>query len=61
VKSTLNKVVLGTYHVPDHVSPEARDLIDRMLQKDPQNRITLSAVLDHSFMVKIVLGLFCVH
>ena len=47
--------------MPDHVSPEARDLIDRMLQKDPQNRITLSAVLDHSFMVKIVLGLFCVH
>ncbi|CAK8697491.1 unnamed protein product [Clavelina lepadiformis] len=50
VKSTLNKVVLGSYKIPEHVSNEARDLIQDMLQKDPRERITLSAVLEHPFM-----------
>jgi len=54
VKSTLNKVVLGNYTIPSHISSEARDLIERMLRKDPKERITLSAVLDHQFMVSII-------
>ncbi|XP_066537419.1 serine/threonine-protein kinase PLK4 isoform X2 [Hoplias malabaricus] len=50
VKQTLNKVVLGEYQMPTHVSSEAQDLIQQLLQKDPTLRPSLSAVLDHPFM-----------
>ncbi|XP_002734025.1 serine/threonine-protein kinase PLK4-like [Saccoglossus kowalevskii] len=52
VKSTLNKVVLAEYEVPDYVSDEAKDLIFKMLKKNPNDRITLSGILDHPFMIK---------
>ena len=29
----------GSFHVPVYLSPEARDLIDALLQKDPTNRL----------------------
>ncbi|XP_053365280.1 serine/threonine-protein kinase PLK4 [Clarias gariepinus] len=50
VKHTLNKVVLGEYQMPSHVSAEAQDLIRLLLQKNPALRPSLSAVLDHPFM-----------
>ncbi|XP_068437229.1 serine/threonine-protein kinase PLK4 isoform X3 [Clinocottus analis] len=50
VKHTLSKVVLGEYEMPSHVSREAQDLIHHLLQRDPANRPSLSAVLDHPFM-----------
>lgn len=50
VKHTLSKVVLGEYEMPTHVSLEAQDLIHQLLQKDPAQRPSLSAVLDHPFM-----------
>uniref|UniRef100_A0A3Q3WSZ3 Serine/threonine-protein kinase PLK4 n=1 Tax=Mola mola TaxID=94237 RepID=A0A3Q3WSZ3_MOLML len=50
VKRTLSKVVLGEYEMPGHVSLEAQDLIHQLLQKDPSQRPSLSAVLDHPFM-----------
>lgn len=52
VKRTLSKVVLGEYEMPGHVSLEARDLIHQLLQKDPKQRPSLSAVLDHPFMTQ---------
>uniref|UniRef100_A0A672IKJ8 Serine/threonine-protein kinase PLK4 n=1 Tax=Salarias fasciatus TaxID=181472 RepID=A0A672IKJ8_SALFA len=52
VKHTLSKVVLGEYEMPAHVSPEAQDLIRQLLQKDPAQRPSLSAVLDHPFMTQ---------
>uniref|UniRef100_A0A8C7XCQ2 Serine/threonine-protein kinase PLK4 n=1 Tax=Oryzias sinensis TaxID=183150 RepID=A0A8C7XCQ2_9TELE len=55
VKHTLSKVVLGDYEMPTHVSVEAQDLIDHLLQKDPAHRPSLSAVLDHPFMTKSLL------
>ncbi len=36
--------------VPVHVSAEARDLIQRLLQPDPARRLPLTGVLAHSFL-----------
>ncbi|KAM9709026.1 serine/threonine-protein kinase PLK4 [Menidia menidia] len=56
VKHTLSKVVLGEYDMPAHVSPEAKDLIHQLLQRDPNQRPSLSAVLDHPFMTHNLLA-----
>ena len=55
VKHTLSKVVLGEYHMPGHATPEAQDLIRQLLQRDPAQRPSLSAVLDHPFMTQSLL------
>uniref|UniRef100_A0A671WDA7 Serine/threonine-protein kinase PLK4 n=1 Tax=Sparus aurata TaxID=8175 RepID=A0A671WDA7_SPAAU len=55
VKHTLSKVVLGEYEMPGHVSLEAQDLIHQLLQRDPNQRPSLSAVLDHPFMTQSLL------
>ncbi|XP_042356593.1 serine/threonine-protein kinase PLK4 isoform X2 [Plectropomus leopardus] len=56
VKHTLSKVVLGDYEMPSHVSLEAQDLIHQLLQRDPAQRPSLSAVLDHPFMTQSLLS-----
>uniref|UniRef100_A0A3B4A7Z4 Serine/threonine-protein kinase PLK4 n=1 Tax=Periophthalmus magnuspinnatus TaxID=409849 RepID=A0A3B4A7Z4_9GOBI len=56
VKHTLSKVVLGEYEMPTHVSMEAQDLINQLLQRDPAQRPSLSAVLDHPFMTHSLLS-----
>lgn len=50
IKSTLTKVVMADYELPSYLSPEARDLIDRLLKKKPLERIRLSEISDHPFM-----------
>uniref|UniRef100_A0A8C5M200 Serine/threonine-protein kinase PLK4 n=1 Tax=Leptobrachium leishanense TaxID=445787 RepID=A0A8C5M200_9ANUR len=50
VKNTLNKVVLADYEMPNFFSREAKDLIYKLLRKNPADRISLSSVLDHPFM-----------
>ncbi|XP_051502754.1 serine/threonine-protein kinase PLK4 isoform X1 [Myxocyprinus asiaticus] len=52
VKHTLNKVVLGEYQMPTHISEEAQDLIQQLLQRNPALRPSLTAVLDHPFMTQ---------
>uniref|UniRef100_A0A8C9Z1D9 Serine/threonine-protein kinase PLK4 n=1 Tax=Sander lucioperca TaxID=283035 RepID=A0A8C9Z1D9_SANLU len=56
VKHTLSKVVLGEYEMPSHVSLEAQDLIHQLLRRDPAQRPSLSAVLDHPFMTQSLLA-----
>jgi polo-like kinase 4 len=51
VKSTLNKVASGTFIMPKNLSQDAQNLIAAMLQKDPKQRISLSAVRNHPFMM----------
>lgn len=41
------KIINGQYLVPDHVSPECRDLIGRMLVVNPKHRATLDQVREH--------------
>lgn len=52
VASTLKRVCQAELPLPLHMSAEARDLLDRLLQKDQQRRIRLADVLCHPFMVK---------
>lgn len=50
VQSTLNKVVKSDFQIPQHLSYDAQDLIERLLRKNPIERITLEQVLQHPFM-----------
>uniref|UniRef100_A0A182N8Y9 Serine/threonine-protein kinase PLK4 n=1 Tax=Anopheles dirus TaxID=7168 RepID=A0A182N8Y9_9DIPT len=56
VKSTLARVVTSLYHIPAHLSPDVRDLIERLLQKNPNERIKLDDVLKHPFLSRYGLG-----
>ena len=35
---------------PQHVSSKARDLVGRLLRKDPMDRISLQEVLEHPWI-----------
>ncbi|KRT81155.1 protein kinase [Oryctes borbonicus] len=50
VKSTLTRVVMANYQLPNHLSPEAKDLINALLQKNPKDRIKLNQILEHPFI-----------
>lgn len=52
VKSTLNRVISAEYELPDHLSPEAKDLIQSLLKKNPKERLSLGGFMDHPFMTK---------
>ncbi|KAI0091680.1 kinase-like domain-containing protein [Irpex rosettiformis] len=45
----LEKVRLGKYTLPPGMDPQAKDLISKMLQRDPEKRITVSEILKHPF------------
>ncbi|KAF2198475.1 serine/threonine-protein kinase-like protein [Delitschia confertaspora ATCC 74209] len=49
---TQKKIVRGEYTVPSFVSPEARDLIKRLLVLDPEKRIPLEEVEKHPWILK---------
>ncbi|KAI8802483.1 hypothetical protein BJ742DRAFT_873207 [Cladochytrium replicatum] len=49
VKRTLDKVSRVDFELPGYISPEARDLILRLLQKDPEKRPNASLILSHPF------------
>ncbi|KAF2880903.1 hypothetical protein ILUMI_25279 [Ignelater luminosus] len=50
VRSTLTRVVMVNYKIPHHLSPEVKDLINRLLQKNPKDRIKLDEILEHPFI-----------
>ncbi|CRL04343.1 CLUMA_CG017436, isoform A [Clunio marinus] len=51
VKATLTQVVIRDYDpIPGHISPEACDLIKKMLCKIPHERIRLDEIDDHPFI-----------
>lgn len=50
VKSTLTRVVMDDYKLPSYLSPEAKDLINSLLQKNPKDRISLEQILEHPFI-----------
>nr|SVE89791.1 EOG090X03P9 [Daphnia sinensis]SVE91047.1 EOG090X03P9 [Daphnia sinensis]SVE91672.1 EOG090X03P9 [Daphnia sinensis] len=52
VKSTLTRVVMADYKLPVTMSAEAKDLIQRLLKKNPKERPSLMEVMEHPFMKK---------
>ena len=50
--NTLRMVKQGAYFLPPHLSPEAQDLIQRILQKRPERRITMHEIWVHPLVTK---------
>jgi len=50
VKSTLSKVVMEDYTIPDHLTPEAKDLISNLLKKNKTDRMLLRNIPSHPWM-----------
>ncbi|KAL7929604.1 hypothetical protein V8C35DRAFT_325032 [Trichoderma chlorosporum] len=48
----MNKTKKGQYKMPEFLSPEAENLIDRMLQVNPDNRITMQQIWQHLLIQK---------
>ena len=52
VKEVLEEVIKGEVNFPEGMSLEAQDLIWRILQKDPNERISLQAMWSHPLLLK---------
>lgn len=50
VRSTLTRAIVENLQLPPYLSLEAKDLIARLLQKSPKDRIRLVQILDHPFI-----------
>lgn len=53
VKSTLTRVVMADYNIPLYLSDNAKDLIERLLKKNPRERMKLRDILKHPFINSI--------
>ncbi|WVW81960.1 hypothetical protein I302_103963 [Kwoniella bestiolae CBS 10118] len=51
IRSLLQKVKIGVFEMPDEIKDPARNLLTRMLEKDPERRITMPEILQHPFFV----------
>lgn len=47
IRRLLNKVKTGLFYIPEFVSPDAKDLIKRMLVVDPAKRISMAEIMRH--------------
>ncbi|GLB45201.1 putative protein kinase superfamily protein [Lyophyllum shimeji] len=52
VSSTQRRIAAVDLKLPATLSAEAKDLISKLLQYDPERRLALSAVLNHPWIVK---------
>ncbi|KAJ3254177.1 spindle assembly checkpoint kinase [Boothiomyces macroporosus] len=51
-KATYRRIAKIDLKFPDYVSPEAKDLIKKLLVKEPEKRLRLSGVMSHEFIIK---------
>ena len=47
---TYKRIINVDLRYPQHVSSKARDLVGRLLRKDPMDRISLQEVLEHPWI-----------
>lgn len=59
VKSTLTRVVMADYIMPPYLSDNAKDLIDKLLKKNPKERICLRDIHKHPFIMNIERNRLC--
>ncbi|KAH8928946.1 kinase-like protein [Atractiella rhizophila] len=52
MNTTYKKIAAVDFRVPSHVSPEAKDLICRLLRKNPDDRLPLTEVMRHPWILK---------
>jgi serine/threonine-protein kinase HSL1 (negative regulator of Swe1 kinase) len=52
IRKLLYKVQEGKFHMPPELSPQAKDLIWKMLKVKPEDRITMPDILKHSLLRK---------
>jgi serine/threonine protein kinase len=52
LSTLLNDIITASPVIPMHLSPELRDLIQRLLVKDPDHRITTQGIIDHPWLVE---------
>jgi len=52
VKSTLTRVVMADFTLPSNLSAEAKDLIQKLLKKNPRERLPLLELMEHPFMIQ---------
>ncbi|XP_020284452.1 serine/threonine-protein kinase PLK4 [Pseudomyrmex gracilis] len=53
IKSTLTRVVMADYVMPPYLSDNAKDLIDKLLKKNPKDRIRLQDIQKHPFIMNV--------
>jgi len=51
---TYDKISKVEFTIPDHISPEAADLIKRLLIRNPDKRLSIEGVLKHPWILKHV-------
>lgn len=49
IRTLLQKVKAGVFDMPTDIDPAAQDLLSRMLEKEPKERITMPEVMAHPF------------
>lgn len=49
IRTLLQKVKAGVFDMPADIDPAAQDLLSRMLEKEPEERITMPEVMAHPF------------
>lgn len=52
IRNLLLKVQAGSFEMPSDISPEAQDLIWRMLVVDPMDRLSMAQILHHKLLKK---------
>ncbi|KAJ8073570.1 spindle assembly checkpoint kinase [Marasmius tenuissimus] len=50
-KNTMRRIAEVDYTFPSHVRPDAKDLISKLLKRDPQSRLPLKEVMVHPWVV----------
>ncbi|KAI5666239.1 hypothetical protein M9H77_16092 [Catharanthus roseus] len=51
LQDTYDKIVHNPLHLPDDLNPLLRNLIEGLLCKDPERRMTLEAVANHAWVI----------
>jgi serine/threonine protein kinase len=52
MSALFNKIKEGKFQMPNYISPDVNDLINRMLQPNPVKRITMNEIKDHPWFLK---------